>query len=256
MVGMKAKYMDTGHSANSSPKGVFLTAEWRHLVMLNYEVDPGLLLKSIPAGTELDQWNGKTFLSLVGFRFLNTKVFGTPFPFHRNFEEVNLRFYVRRQEQEEIRRGVVFIREIVPRWAIATVARTVYNENYVSLPMSHQIQTKDSSELVVEYTWKTGIRWNRIGLSVKGNPALPKAGSEEQFITEHYWGYAAQRDHGCTEYRVAHPAWGVWSGENVVVEGDMEELYGKELAAVLRNPPTSAFLADGSEVTVSRGRKL
>ncbi len=248
--------MDTDPSANSSPKGVFLTAEWRHLVMLNYEVDPSLLLKFVPAGTELDEWNGKTFLSLVGFRFLNTKVFGIPFPFHRNFEEINLRFYVRRREQEEIKRGVVFIREIVPRFAIATVARTVYNENYISLPMSHQIQTKDNGELVVEYAWKTGIRWNRVGLSVKANPALPKAGSEGQFITEHYWGYTAQKDGGCAEYRVAHPAWEVWSGENVVVEGDMEELYGKELAAVLRNPPASAFLADGSEVTVSRGRRL
>jgi uncharacterized protein len=256
VVGMKAKSMDTDPSANSSPKGVFLTAEWRHLVMLNYEVDPSLLLKFVPVGTDLDQWNGKTFLSLVGFRFLNTKVVGIPFPFHRNFEEVNLRFYVRRREQGEIRRGVVFIREIVPRWVIATVARTVYNENYVALPMSHQIESKGNDGLAVEYAWKSALGWSKIGLNIKGNPALPEVGSEEQFITEHYWGYTAQKDNSCAEYRVAHPAWRVWSGENVAVEGDMEELYGKDLAAVLKNPPASAFLADGSEVSVSRGRKL
>jgi uncharacterized protein len=248
--------MDASQPADSNTKGVFLTAEWRHLAMLNYEVDPSVLLKFVPAGTELDRWNGKIFLSLVGFRFLNTKVFGIPFPFHRNFEEVNLRFYVRRREREDIKRGVVFIREIVPRWAIATVARTFYSENCAALPMSHQIQTIDNGQLVVEYAWKSGTSWNRVGLNVRGDPALPKAGSEEQFITEHWWGYTAQKDGSSAEYHVTHPAWRGWSGENVLVEGDMEGLYGRDLASVLKNPPASAFLADGSEVTVARGRRL
>src|SRR5579864_4477520 len=112
----------------SNARPTFLTAEWRNLAMLNYEIDPNLLREYVPAGVELDQWNGHTFMSLVGFSFLNTKVLGLPIPFHRNFEEVNLRFYVRRNTRNEIRRGVVFIKEIVPRWAIAFVARSVYGE--------------------------------------------------------------------------------------------------------------------------------
>src|SRR5436305_10870786 len=131
---------------------VFLTAAWHHLVMLNYEVPPALLASRVPAGTSLDFWNGKTYLSVVGFLFLQTKVLGIPIPFHRDFEEVNLRFYLRREE----RRGVGFIKEIVPLRAIAAVARIVYNENYVALPMRHRIEPAAplAAGTRVEYGWK------------------------------------------------------------------------------------------------------
>lgn len=253
------KYIEAHMAADTPqsgpPAGVFLTAEWRDLVMLNYDVDPALLLKFVPLGTELDSWNGKTFLSLVGFRFLKTKILGLPLPFHCNFEEVNLRFYVRRSLGDQVRRGVVFIREIVPRWLIAAVARTCYNERYVALPMSHKIE-EDRSGLAVEYAWKFGALRNKIEVTAKGNPVLPESGSLEQFITEHYWGYAAQEDGGCLEYLVQHPPWKVWTATDAGFEGDMEELYGRELNAALKCPPTSAFLAEGSAVSIHRGRRL
>jgi uncharacterized protein YqjF (DUF2071 family) len=235
---------------------VFLTADWRDLVMLNYAVDPKLLLKHVPPGTELDPWNGKVFVSLVGFRFLNTRVFGISVPFHSDFEEVNLRFYVRRRHNNEIRRGVVFIREIVPRRAIATVANVFYNENYVALPMRHRIQSGDDQTRSVEYVWKSQLGESGMTVIVKGKPFLPNHGSEEQFITEHYWGYVAQRDGGCLEYHVAHPPWRVWNANQSRFKGDMKDLYFADLAAALCEPPSSAFLAEGSEVTVHRGRRL
>ena len=233
----------------------FLTAQWRELAMLNYDADPALLKRFVPAGTELDLWSGHAFLSLVGFRFRKTRVLGIAVPFHSNFEEVNLRLYVRRRDGLLIRRGVVFIREIVPRWAIATLARILYNENYVSLPMSHDISNYDAG-LAVSYAWKFGNRWSRISLTVSNDPALPAPGSEEQFITEHYWGYARQRDGGCVEYQVAHPPWRVWSTRDARFEGNVEQLYGKELADVLKGQPASSFLAEGSAVTVYKGRRL
>lgn len=234
---------------------IFLRAEWRNLAMLNYEVDPGVLAAFIPAGTELDRWNGKVFVSLVGFRFLKTRVCGFSIPFHRNFDEVNLRFYVRRRERGEVRRGVVFIKEIVPRWAIAFVARNVYNERYVALPMRHNIEVRDR-DMIVEYGWRTGAAWNCISLRTEASAALPEENSEEQFTTEHYWGYAQQRDGSTMEYRVAHPPWRVWRGCDAKFEGDMSELYGPGLAAAVRSKPSSAFLAEGSEVEVYRGRNL
>src|SRR6478735_9893003 len=106
----------------------FLTAEWRDLVMANYEIDPSMLADRVPRGTELDLHEGRCFVSLVGFMFLETRVMGFPVPFHTNFEEVNLRFYVKRKTEDEVRRGVVFIKEIVPRYAISTVARVMYGE--------------------------------------------------------------------------------------------------------------------------------
>ncbi|MGO9647802.1 MAG: YqjF family protein [Terriglobales bacterium] len=247
--------MAKGHVERLQPSGIFLTAEWCDLAILNYEVDPSLLRKLVPSGTELDSWNGKTFISLVGFRFLKTKVRGVSLPFHRNFEEVNLRFYVRRSDGNQVKRGVVFIREIVPRWLIAAVARIVYNERYVALPMEHAIE-RNGSALTVEYEWKRGISRNRISVTAKGSPVLPASGSQEQFITEHYWGYAAQKDGGCIEYQVEHPPWKVWATAKAMFEGAMKELYGRELDAVLKRPPYSAFLAEGSNVSVHRGRRL
>jgi uncharacterized protein YqjF (DUF2071 family) len=238
------------------PGRVFLTAEWRHLAMLNYEVDRELLLEFVPRGTELDAWNGRVFVSLVGFRFLKTRVRGFRIPFHANFDEVNLRFYVRRQEGHEVRRGVVFIREIVPRRVIALVARTVYNENYVALPMTHEIDLNGRSAPAVSYRWRTSRGWSTMTLEAQGNSQPSNAGSEPEFITEHFWGYAAQRDGGTVEYRVKHPSWRVWTARRAEFAGEVEELYGGELAAVLRGAPASAFLAEGSHVAVMRGRRL
>jgi hypothetical protein len=235
---------------------IFLKAEWRNLAMLNFETEPSLLAEFVPPETELDDWNGKVFVSLVGFRFLKTEVCGLSIPFHRNFDEVNLRFYVRRREGSEIRRGVAFIREIVPRWAIATLARKIYNEKYVALPMTHQNESRGKSGLFVEYGWRSSIGWNRMSLSTEGKSVLPEPGSQEQFITEHYWGYALQSDGGTMEYRVDHPSWRVWNGRGAMFEGDMTGLYGRDFAMLLLTEPTSAFLAEGSEITVSRGRRI
>jgi uncharacterized protein len=242
--------------ADVQPEKIFLTAEWRQLAMLNYVAKPALLLPYVPRGTELDYWNEKTFLSLVGFQFLKTRMFGRfPVPLHSNFDEVNLRFYVRREVGCEVRRGVGFIREIVPRRAIALIARTFYNENYVALPMSHEIESRGEGHRVA-YRWRSGKDWSGISLETDSHAEIPAAGSLEQFITEHYWGYAAQPGGGCVEYRVTHPPWKVWQVGRCAFEGDAEKLYGKDVAVMLRDEPHSALLAEGSPVAVMRGRKL
>ena len=246
-------------SQEPDTRRVFLTAEWRNLAMLNYAVDPALLLPRVPRGTELDKFNGKTFVSVVGFRFLAAKLKGVPIPFHRDFEEVNLRFYVRRRENGLVKRGVVFIQEIVPRFAIATVARLAYNENYISLPMAHRIvQSGDSKnpQLTVEYSWRFKPHVYRLKVVTAGEPRLAADGSEEQFISEHYWGYCAQRDGGCVEYHVTHPSWQIWQAADASLEGNVAALYGSGFAHYLQRPPDSAFLADGSSIVVYTGKEL
>jgi hypothetical protein len=234
---------------------VFLTAEWRWLALLNYAVDPKLLAARVPSGTELDEFEGTTYISLVGFRFLSTKVYGLPIPFHRNFEEVNLRFYVRRRQGGSVKRGVVFIQELVPRRAIAAVARWVYHENYRCLPMAHQIQPSADS-LSVQYTWRFEERKNSLSVIATGSPRSMADGSEEQFIAEHYWGYCRQPDGSTLEYHVDHPPWRVWDVAQAQFSGDAGALYGAEFEAVLNKPPDSAFLAEGSPVKVYQGRRL
>jgi uncharacterized protein YqjF (DUF2071 family) len=233
----------------------FLTAEWRHVVLVNYEVSPQLLQPLVPRGTELDAHRGRVFLSLVGFRFLNTRMLGWRFPLHEHFDEVNLRFYIRREVAGEVRRAVAFIREIVPRRAIASVARALYNEPYIRLPMrSHIHQSHDS--IRARYEWQVENRWHTIEVEANGQAAAPEPESDAEFITEHYWGYTRQRNGSTIEYHVAHPTWLLRTASAVQVTGDLVRLHGDSIGAVLREQPASAFLAEGSAVTVSQPIKI
>jgi len=233
----------------------FLTGRWERLVMLNYEVDPSVLADRVPRGTSLDPWNGKHFVSVVGFEFLDTRVLGLPVPWHRDFEEVNLRFYVRREVNGEVRRGVVFIKEIVPRAVIAWMANALYNERYVALPMSHVIEELPSARRIT-YRFQDKNRSYAVGATTVGDASIPADDSDATFITEHYWGYVSQRDGSTVEYKVEHPRWQVWRAEQPTPEGDMAALYGPEFAPFLATTPSSAFIADGSEIVVHRGVRM
>lgn len=235
---------------------VFLTAEWRHLAMLNYEIEPRLIQTLVPAGTELDLWKGRCLVSVVGFLFLNTRVLRIPIPFHRHFEEVNLRFYVRREAPDGWRRGVVFIKELVPRAAIAFLARKLYHEPYLALPMAHRIEPASAHPRSVEYSWQFRGRSNALKLTTRGAPRPLAPGSEAEFITEHYWGYNRQRDGSTLEYRVEHPPWRVDDVADADLDCDVAALYGEHFCQRLTAAPCSAFLAEGSAVRVRRGRAL
>ena len=237
----------------------FLTAEWRHLMMLNYEIDPVVLQPFVPNGTEIDDWEGRTYCSVVGFLFLKTRVLGFPIPFHQDFEEVNLRFYVRYKGKEGWRRGVVFIKELVPRFAIAWTARVFYNENYQSLPMGHRLEFGEGGAEgtgTLEYSWRFQSEIHRMLATILGDPVPLAEGSEQQFIAEHYWGYAAQKDGATLEYRVEHPPWRVYRAESAELGADIESLYGKVFTEFIGPNPDSAFVAEGSPVTVYRGQPI
>jgi uncharacterized protein len=226
----------------------FLTANWRYLAMLNYVVDPAIIAPLVPPGTEIDFENGETFVSVVGFLFLDTRLLGLPVPLHRDFEEVNLRFYVRKKSADTWRRGVVFVRELVPKHAIDIVGRTFYGEPYLAVPMKHDIGHVDL-RMKVEYSWRRGSKWERISISASGEPQSIAAGSHAEFITEHYWGYTCFRG-GCSEYRVNHPRWKIWPVESFELRADIAKLYGEQFVGTLSQPPRSAFIADGSPIEV------
>ncbi len=249
-------YLSQDKTDQSKP---FLTAEWRYLAMLNYEVDPEMLQPHLPRGVELDSWHGRIYVSLVGFLFRDTKVVGIPIPFHRNFEEINLRFYVRRIVNGELRRGVVFIQEVVPHAAITFVARRLYNENYITLPTSHVIHAgKDDPAIVhgVEYFWGKADAQNHLRVLTAGPPGEMVAHSEEEFITEHFWGYSKQRDQGALEYHVDHPRWTIWQAKEASFQAADERLYGSYFTNVLKGKPLSAFMAEGSVIKVYKGSRI
>lgn len=229
-------------------KKVFLTAEWKNLIMANYEVGPSVLYPYLPAKTELDLWNGKCYISLVGFMFQRVKVKGFSIPFHTRFPEVNLRFYVRYRSADGANRGVVFINEIVPKPAITWVANSLYKENYITLPMKNQF-SKDRSELKVSYSWKRKS-WNTIAVRAASDAVDLKPGSEEEFITEHFWGYAAQGKTKTVEYQVEHPRWNIFPVKEYQVQCDFGNIYGGYFEFLNELKPMSVFLAEGSAIRV------
>jgi uncharacterized protein YqjF (DUF2071 family) len=240
-------------SYDASPtRRVFLTAEWRYLVMLNYEVSPALLAPLVPGGTTLDLFGGSALISVVGFRFLRTRVLGVPVPFHRDFDEVNVRFYVRRcMPDGESRRGVVFVRELVPRRAIAVVARLLYNEPYRTVPMNSVAPaTQIDAPGRVRYEWVGATGPQHVGATALGTPRLAEPDSEGEFVTGHYWGYTRQRDGNTAEYEVRHTPWRVWdvAEPTLVVQ---PSVFGSELHSVAAQRPRSALIAEGSPVAVS-----
>jgi uncharacterized protein len=240
-------------------KSRFLTADWRWLAMLNYRVSPELVAPLVPAGTEVDLWAGDTFISVLGFRFTNVRIMGMPIPFHTDFDEVNLRFYAVRKIGAEKRQGVVFVKEVVPRSAVALLARGMYNEPYSVMAMKHRapeggvpIRTPPQ----VEYSFRQPSRWSRISVTPAGDPrAIPPA-SEEEFLSIRHWGYTRQRDGGTVEYRVNHPRWNLWDTSAAALDADLVPLYGDRFTEVLTRPPDSAYLVDGSAISVSLPERI
>lgn len=229
----------------------FLTAEWRDLVMANYEVPPEILQNRLPKGVELDFNEDRCFVSLVAFMFRDVRVLGFPVPFHTNFEEVNLRFYVKRETGNETKRGVVFVREIVPRFAIAFVAQTFYGEPYEAWKMNH---TKTENSL--SYGWQKGDFQNSVKVETGTNTGVPAENSHEEFIIEHYWGYTMRGENRTDEYKVEHPKWEIFSIENYEIKADFGRLYGAEYAFLNDKQPYSIFMAKGSPVSVFKGAKI
>lgn len=246
------------------PERPFLTARWTELLVLNFAVPSEVIARLAPPGTEPDLFDGHAYLSVLGFTFCDARFFGIGLPWQRQFEEVNLRYYVRRETELGTRRGVVFAREIAPQPLVATTARWLYNESYVTRRMRNSVQLAGprlSAGDEIGYEWRTGPRghriWNRMAARVAATPLLPAPGTLAEFIIEHYWAYTHQRDGGTSECRVAHRPWRVAPIENLEWNCDLDTTYGDSpIAEYLAAPPVSAFVADGSPVQVFRGRRL
>ena len=254
--------------ANLPP--VFLTAWWKNLVMLNYEVPARTLAPFVPPGTELDGWEGEALASIVGFEFDDVRILNARCPFHRHFEEVNLRFYVRRRTPDGWRRGVVFVRELVPLPAVALLARRLYGEPYRALPMrrrfrhraapsAHPGRTTSASSTAARYSWRHDGVWSHVEVTADTGrePARPEPGSEEEFVTDHAYGYGTRRGR-TIEYVVEHPRWRCWKVLDARFDCRPETvraLYGENFAPYLESP-RSAYLVEGSPVVVRRPRAV
>ncbi|MBK9735248.1 MAG: DUF2071 domain-containing protein [Saprospiraceae bacterium] len=227
----------------------FLKAKWQNLIMANYEIEASVLLPYLPKGVELDYFEGKTYVSLVGFLFKDTSVFNIPIPFMGTFEEVNLRFYVVRKVDNEVRRGVVFINETVPSKIVAWVANKLYKEHYIAIPTTHKWAfTNDKKEIA--YHWKVQSKWNSIKVDASTVKMKMEEESVEEFIFEHYFGYTKVNPAQSIEYKVNHPRWEINSILHSEIECDFTALYGHDFEILNTIKPHSVMLAEGSEISV------
>jgi hypothetical protein len=248
-----------------SDRRSFLTARWRHLVMLNFAVDPDCLTPLAPLGTELDDFDGRYLVSVVAFEFAAAKLFGLRVPGYQLFPEVNLRFYVRRWIGGRWRRGVVFIKELVPRRLVAGVARYVFGQNFASARMFHHVGTTRQGQLghaalcprhpVTNGPYQTSIRYrwtvNDCACHVSAKPGGQSDDPEHAFVAQHYYAYA-KSGRRSVEYRVEHPPWRIYQASDVSYTLHGSEVYGEPIGRWLLQPPSSVLIADGSEVAVYR----
>ncbi len=230
-------------------KSHFLRAAWNNLIMANYEVPHKILDDLIPAGTELDFFEGKTYVSLIGFMFMNTRILGFSVPYHINFEEVNLRFYLKYSDGGEIKRGVSFVRELVPKPAITLVANKIYNEKYQAVKMKH-FHHEGDNELSTGYQWKQANTWYKLECNTEKKSHPMRVGSMEEFIAEHYWGFTKVNKNKTTAYEVYHPRWEIFPVNNYLIECDFDICFGKKFAFLNEREPSSVFMARGSEIKI------
>jgi uncharacterized protein YqjF (DUF2071 family) len=236
-------------------RSTFLTAEWRKLAIVSYSIDPVLLKPYLPYKTELDFWRDKCYVSLVGFCFINTKLKGISIPFHTDFEEINLRFYVRYWDGFFWKRGVTFIKEIVSKSALTIIANSIYKEKYVTLPTKHT-WADNSNDISVSYEWKYQGNWDLISLTATTTPTDILPESKEEFITEHYWGFTQIANSRTSQYQVEHPRWLTYPVKSYKIKVRFGDLYGAEFNTLKDSIPDSIMLAEGSEITVRGADKI
>lgn len=228
---------------------VFLKANWENIIMANYEIEPELLIPFLPNGVSLDLYDGKAYVSLVGFMFKNTKLFNVPIPFFGSFEEINLRFYVVRKEGNELKRGVVFINETIPYQLVAWIANKLYKEHYTVVPTKHQLNSTSESHQI-KFEWLLQKKWNSIAVDFESDTESMKTGSLEKFIYEHYYGYTKINEHQTEEYQLRHPSWKTHKITDYKIDCDFEAMYGKSFSILNQTKPSSVFIAEGSEVSI------
>ena len=229
---------------------VFLKAKWENIIMANYEIEPKILIPFLPKGVDLDLYDGKAYISLVGFMFKNTKLFNIPIPLLGTFEEINLRFYVTRKDGNQTKRGVVFINETIPYKLVAWMANKLYKEHYTVVPTKNDIRSNEKSQKI-EFKWLLNKKWNSIFVEAEIESEKMKKNSLEKFIYEHYYGYTKIDEQKTEEYQLQHPSWKVHEVVNYKIDCDFEAMYGESFSVLNQTKPTAVFIAEGSKVAVN-----
>ena len=232
-----------------------LTCEWRKLAFANYIVPPEILEKYLPAYTKLDYFNGNCFVSLVGFQFQNVQIAGIKVPLHTNFEEINLRFYVKRFDGAQWKKGTVFISEIADKTALSTMANSIFHENYQTLPTKQEVEEGDEF-LKTRYSWLHDEEWQHIEVKSTTIASPMARDSEEEFLLHRLWGYGKHSEKETNEYHFSHPSWHTYGVQEFSIKVDFTRVFGSEFNILSSAIPHSVMLAEGSSVSAEGRTKI
>tara|TARA_B100000809_G_scaffold118758_1_gene117075 strand:- start:46028 stop:46750 length:723 start_codon:yes stop_codon:yes gene_type:complete len=234
---------------------VFLKANWLRLASANYIIDPAILDKHIPNGTLLEAHNGKHYVSLVGFRYCETRLLNIRVPYHHIFEEINLRFYVKREiSPGNWRSEVAFAKLFFPKKALTLVAKYIYKENYETLNMRHSWTEKENHLLTSYGLHKKN--WHNFEIQSDKKSRKVASDSSEFFFSKHYWG-TSQIDHrSSTVYEIEHPDWEAYDIVDSNVSFDFNTIFGSEFKHLTNTQPDSVHLFKGSEVIVNKKKNI
>ena len=233
---------------------VLMTAKFSELVAVNFAIDPKILEPRVPRGLELDFYNDETYVSLICMMLRDVRVWGIPIHIATGFEEINLRFYVRRREGDGYRRGCCFIKDYVSSGAAAWILGSLFKAEFQKLKMKHSNSGFDGApESVpsVDYQWKVGDHWNRLRIKARSRIQKTSRDTKHGFILMHDNEYS-QRDGKTLEDRASRPAWTIWDAAQANFECDVKNLFGREFQRALSRRPASVFVTGGSDVTIYR----
>lgn len=228
-----------------------ITAAWTNIAVVTWEVEPDLLAPYVPPTLSLNLRDSMAFVSLVGLQFSNLRVRGVRVPGHQHFDEINLRFYVRKTGYQ----GVTFIREYAPRPLAALMARILYSEPYRAAPVRGRI-TADEATIVAGYEIDYGGRTSQFSLTGQRPPVRPDNTTLEHFLLEQHWGFTTTRGGQMMRYEVEHPVWHIYPIVSYTLDFDFAAVYGPKWAVLGESEPRSLVLATGSDVTISRPRRI
>ena len=227
-----------------------LTAYWTNLLAATFEADETLLNKFLPRGTELNTWHGKYLISIVAFMFSKPAILNISAPFYRSFEEINLRFYVRYKENDQWKKGVVFIKEIAPARIIGLTAGWLYQENFIYLPLKHKFYANNKCQYI-SYSCKVKNQWGHLNMVCSSKDNEPGSERVQTFVRDHYWGYTKKSNNNTAEFLIEHRLWKIYQATDYDLNLNIGEIYGKDFTDLFLQKPISVILMDGSFTKVS-----
>jgi uncharacterized protein len=227
----------TAHRTWPMPESPWImTQTWHDLLFAHWPVDADSLRSRIPAGFELDLFDGQAWLAIVPFHMSNVAPRGVPaLPWISAFPELNVRTYVRVNDKP----GVYFFSLDAANPVAVGVARLLVHLPYYAASMTveehagriHYRSRRRRGPLSADASDKAPATF--VGdYRPTGDLHAPVRGTLEYFLTERYCLYTVDNSFRGFRLDIHHPPWPLQPAEAVISENTMAEAAGIRLPSM------------------------